>query len=85
MLVGHVRQVVILCSVNATKYYLAGLVSGCSGEVVFKTGSTVVFPLIDCNLLWTPNFGVLSLILLTLMSNSSWGPDLLNANWWDQV
>ena len=34
MLVGLVRQVVILCSVNTTKYYLGGLVSGRYGEVV---------------------------------------------------
>ena len=44
---GHARQVVVLCTVNTTKYYLGGLVSGryeeVSGfiEVVFKTGSTV--------------------------------------------
>ena len=31
---GRVRQVVILCSVNTTKYYLGGLVSGRYGEVV---------------------------------------------------
>ena len=34
VVVGRVRQVVILCSVNTTKYYLGGLVSGCYGEVV---------------------------------------------------
>ena len=47
MVIGRVRQVVFLCSVNTTKYYLSGLVSGHyegvrSIEVVFKTGSTVV-------------------------------------------
>ena len=48
MVVGHIRQVVILCSVNTTKYYLDRLVSGSYGEVVvfievvFKTGSNVL-------------------------------------------
>ena len=34
MVVGCVRQVVVLCSVNTTKYYLDELVSGHYGEVV---------------------------------------------------
>ena len=34
VVVGRVRQVVILCSVNSIKYYLGGLVSGPYGEVV---------------------------------------------------
>ena len=34
MLVGRVRQVVVLCSVNSVKYYLDGFVSGCYGQVV---------------------------------------------------
>ena len=34
MVVGHVRQVVVLCSVNIIKYYLGGLVSCRYGEVV---------------------------------------------------
>ena len=34
MVVGCVRQVVVLCSVNTTKYYLGKLVGGCYGEVV---------------------------------------------------
>ena len=47
MVVGRVRQVVVLCSVNNTKYNL-GLVTGRYWrggrfiEVVFKTGSTVL-------------------------------------------
>ena len=32
--VGRVRQVVIICSANTTKYYLGGLMSGSYGEVV---------------------------------------------------
>ena len=47
MVVGRIRQVVVLCSVNRIKYYLGGLVYGRFGEVVvlevvFKTGSTVL-------------------------------------------
>ena len=34
MAAGPVRQVVVLCSVNTTRYYLGGLVSGRYGEVV---------------------------------------------------
>ena len=34
VVVGCVRQVVVLCSVNVTKYYLGGLVSSRYGEVV---------------------------------------------------
>ena len=34
VVIGRVRQVVILCSVNTTKYYLGRLVSSCYGEVV---------------------------------------------------
>ena len=34
MVVGRVRQVVVLCSVSTAKYYLSGLVSGHYGEVV---------------------------------------------------
>ena len=34
VIVGHIWQVVILCSVNTTKHYLGGLVSGHYGEVV---------------------------------------------------
>ena len=34
MVVGCVRQMVVLCNVNITKYYLGGLVSGHYGEVV---------------------------------------------------
>ena len=46
MVVGRITQVVVLCSVNTTKYYLGRLVSGRYEEVVvlevvFKTGSTV--------------------------------------------
>ena len=45
MVVGRIRQVVALCSVNSIKYYLGGLVYGRFGEVavlkvIFKTGST---------------------------------------------
>ena len=51
MFVGRVRQMVVLCRVNTTKYYLGGLVSGRYGgvvviEVVFKTGSIVQLKLI---------------------------------------
>ena len=42
VLVCWVRQVVVLSSVNTTKYYLDGLVSGRYGEVIFKTDSTVL-------------------------------------------
>ena len=42
MVVGCVRQLVVLCRVNNTKYYLSGLQCGLyDEEVVFKTGSTV--------------------------------------------
>ena len=46
MVVGRVRLVVILCSVNTTKYYLGEFVSGRYEvgrfiEMVFKTGSTI--------------------------------------------
>ena len=34
VVVGPIRQVVVLCSVNTAKYYLDGLVSGRYGEVV---------------------------------------------------
>ena len=34
MVVGLVRQVVVLCSVNSIKYYLDGFMSGRFGEVV---------------------------------------------------
>ena len=34
VVVGRVRQVVVLYSVNTSKYYLGELVSGCYGEVV---------------------------------------------------
>ena len=38
VVVGCIRQVVILCSVNTTKYYLGRLVSGHYGEVVISQG-----------------------------------------------
>ena len=38
MVVGRVKQLVVLCSVNTTKYYLGGLVSGCYEEVVVYKG-----------------------------------------------
>ena len=41
MVIGRVRQAAIPCSVNTTKCYLGGFVSGHYGEVVFKTGLTV--------------------------------------------
>ena len=54
MVVGRVRQVVVLCNVNTTKYYLGRLLSGRYGEVVFKTGSTVeTNPLICLANQWT--------------------------------
>ena len=34
VVIGRVRQVVALYSVNTTKYYLGGLVSGHHGKVV---------------------------------------------------
>ena len=34
VVISRIRQVVVLCSVNTTKYYLGRLVSGCYGEVV---------------------------------------------------
>ena len=49
MVVGRVRQVVVLCRVNNTKYYLGGLVTGRYWrggrfiEVVFKVVSTVLY------------------------------------------
>ena len=52
MVVGRVRQVVILCSVNATKILLGRTCEwslwrdGRFIEVVFKTGSTVLFPVL---------------------------------------
>ena len=36
VVVGRVRQVVILCSVNTTKYYLGRCVSSRYGEVVIS-------------------------------------------------
>ena len=54
MVIGRVRQVIVLCSVNTTKYYLGRLVTGHyegvrSIEVVlvFKTGSTVVLQFLN--------------------------------------
>ena len=46
MVVSRVRQVVVLCSVNTTKYYLGGLVSGRFEEVVFNTDSTLAITVI---------------------------------------
>ena len=36
--VGRVRQLVVLCNVNTTKYYFGGLVSGHFIKVVLMTG-----------------------------------------------
>ena len=34
VVVGRIRQVAVLCSVNTKKHYLGGLVSGRYGEVI---------------------------------------------------
>ena len=65
MVVGHIRHVVVLCSVNTTKHYLGELMSGRFIEVVFKTSSTV------------PSFSYIFLIIKIFNMNKAHGWDQL--------
>ena len=48
MFLGHVIQMVVPCSVTNTKYYLGNITCGHYGEVVFKTGLTLVVRALNC-------------------------------------